>query len=439
MRYDPLRDIPAAHGWREGDVLVVFGELFGRGYANGIVDEARRAGLTLVGATVGRRDGSDGPLRPLNAEELASAEASLGGKIVNVPLEAGFDLEAPDGAPSMVEQLKRLKGDNWRELTFDEAALASARAAGAARFERNAAAFAEALAGLVPAGANLLFVHTMAGGVPRARSLLPLMTRMFRGTGEKHLGSAEVWASPLGRLWAASFEEVTADTFRRLVAATAPLRTPGRRVRYVAYGYHGCEVLVGGRMTWQSYTPYLQGWAKMRLEAHAEAAWQDEVRATVFNSPEIWTNSSALFSGVELSLFPLLTAVRQAGAAAGPAGAKAAEALWERCRARLKPGVTLEAMLARADAFLAHPALAPFRSLEAWPQHSSREEMEVMLPAAEEVLAYSADQKDAVAAELSRAVFGAVGQLMLAEAWEPRSPVRWLNHDVIAKRVVAGS
>jgi hypothetical protein len=64
--------------------------------------------------------------------------------------------------------------------------------------------------------------------------------------------------------------------------------------------------------------------------------------------------------------------------------------------------------------------------------------MEVMLPAAEEVLAFSADQKDAVAAELSRAVFGAVGQLMLAEAWEPASPVRWLNHDVIAKRVVHG-
>lgn len=439
MRYDPLRELPAPHGWRQGDVLVVFGELFGRGYANGIVDEARRAGMTLVGATVGRRDGSDGPLRPLNPEELAQAEANLGGRIVNVPLEAGFDLEAAPGDASPAEQLKRVKGDNWRELAFDEAALVRSRAAGAARFEKNAAAFAEALEGLVPAGANLLVVHTMAGGVPRARSLLPLMTRMFRGTGEKHLGSAEIWASPLGRLWAASFEEVTADTFRRLVAATARLRTPGRRVRYVAYGYHGCEVLVGGRLTWQSYTPYLQGWAKRRLEEHAEAAWREGVRATVFNSPEIWTNSSALFSGVELSLFPLLTAVREAGAAAGPAGAKAAEALWERCRARLKPGTTLEAMLARTEAFLSHPALAGFRALDAWPQHSTREEMEVMLPAAEEVLAFSADQKDAVAAELSRAVFGAVGQLMLAEAWEPASPVRWLNHDVIAKRIVTGA
>lgn len=436
MRYDPLRELPAPAGWGPGDVLVVFGELFGRGYANGIVDEARRVGMTLVGATVGRRDGSEGPLRPLTAEELAAAEANLGGRIVNVPLEAGFDLEAVDGGPSPAEQLKRLKGDNWRELTFDQAALERSRAAGAARFERNAAAFAAELARLVPPGANLLVVHTMAGGVPRARSLLPLMTRLFRGTGEKHLASAEVWASPLGQLWASSFEEVTARTFQRLVAATAPLRTPGRRVRYVAYGYHGCEVLIGGRLTWQSYTPYLQGWAKMGLEQHAEAAWRDGVKATVFNAPEIWTNSSALFSGVELSLYPLLLSVRQAGAEAGGAAPATAEALWTACRALLKEGATLEAMLERAERFLSSPALAPFRSLEAWPQHSTREEMEVMLPAAEEVLAFSADAKNAVAGELSRVVFGAVGRLMLAEAWEPSSPVRWLNHDVIARRHV---
>jgi hypothetical protein len=436
MRYDPLRDLPAPAGWRPGDVLVVFGELFGRGYANGIVDEARRAGMTLVGATVGRRDGSDGPLRPLHPEELAAAEANLGGRIVNVPLEAGFDLEAVEGAPSPAEQLKRLKGDNWRELTFDQAALSASRAAGAARFERNAAAFAAELAGLVPASANLLIVHTMAGGVPRVRSLLPLMTRLFRGTGEKHLASGEVWNTELGRLWATSFEEVTARTFQRLVEATSPLRTPGRRVRYVAYGYHGCEVLVGGRLTWQSYTPYLQGWAKKLLEQFAEEAWRDGVRATVFNSPEIWTNSSALFSGVELSLYPLLGAIADAGRAVGGPAELAADGLRGRCRALLREGASLEAMLARVDRFLSDPALAPFRGLEAWPHHSTREEMELMLPAAEEVLAFSADGKNTVAGELSRMVFGAVGRLMLAEAWEPSSPVRWLNHDVVAKRLV---
>ena len=36
-----LRDIPQHTLFRPGDVFVLFGELFGRGYANGLVNEAR--------------------------------------------------------------------------------------------------------------------------------------------------------------------------------------------------------------------------------------------------------------------------------------------------------------------------------------------------------------------------------------------------------------
>lgn len=437
-RYDPLRELPLPGGWRAGDVLVVFGELFGRGYANGIVDEARRAGLALVGATVGRRDG-DGPLRPLTPEELATAEANLGGKIINVPLEAGFDLEPPgDGGPTPAEQLKRIKADGWREAALDWDALERSRAAGAARFERNAALFAAELERLVPPGANLLFVHTMAGGFPRVRNLMPVTSRIFRTTGEKWVPSTELWASDIGKLWKHSFDEVTALTFRRLVAATAPLRTPARRVRYVAYGYHGCEVLIGGRYTWQTYAPYLQGQAKVLLERCSGEANAAGVRATVFNSPEIWTNSSALFLGVEISLYPLLLAVRDAAARAGTPQAKAAaDDLWAACRALLKPGATVEGLLGRAERFLASPVIQPFRRLEEWPQHSAREQIAEMLATSEETLAMSADVRHPPLAELSKVVFRCVGRLMFDEAWEPASPVRWLNHDIVAKRFVA--
>ena len=51
-----LRDIPQNSIFRKGDVFVLFGELFGRGYANGLVNEARKAGMTIIGITVGRRD-----------------------------------------------------------------------------------------------------------------------------------------------------------------------------------------------------------------------------------------------------------------------------------------------------------------------------------------------------------------------------------------------
>ena len=293
----PLRELPRPSGWRAGDVVVLFGELFGRGYANGLLDAARRAGMTVVGATVGRRDAT-GPLRPLGDEERAQAEASLGGRIVNVPLEAGFDLEPPGGGgPSPVDQLKGVRPDAWETTRLDWDAIGRAREAGARRLDRNAEAFARELGALVPAGASVLLAHTMAGGFPRARVYMPLMTRLFRGTGDRYLASDAFWASDLGRLCAASFEEVSARTFRALVAATAALRSGGRRVRIVAFGYHGCEVLAGGAPAWQTYVPYLQGEAKLALERHAREAWADGVCATVYDAPEIWTNSSALFTG----------------------------------------------------------------------------------------------------------------------------------------------
>jgi hypothetical protein len=430
--YAPLREVPARAGYGPGDVLVLFGELFGRGYANGIVEEARRAGMTVVGATVGRRD-PDGALRPLTPEELAAAEGNLGGRIVNVPLEAGFDLEPADGGPSPVEQLKSARPESWPTFALDWGLVERSRQAGAARFERNLAAFVDGLRALVPPAANVLFVHTMAGGFPRARVYMPLMSRIFRGTGERFLPSGAFWGCDMGKLWAASFDEVTGRTLERLVAATAALRTDSRRVRYVAYGYHGCEVLVGGAYTWQTYVPYLQGWAKLLLERVSRDAWAAGVRCTVFNAPEIWTNSSALFLGVEVSLYPLLEALRREAP-----GSAATAAAWNACRAALAPGATIEGLLARADAYLAAPGQAAFRDLAAWPQHATADQLEAMLSASADTLGMSADPKNPVCAVLSRPVFEAVGGLMFDASWDPPGPVAWLGHDVIARRLGRG-
>ena len=104
----PLREIPDKNIFRAGDVFVLFGELFGRGYVNGLLDEARKAGMTILGVTVGRRD-ENHKLRPLTDAELKEAEANLGGRIVNVPLMAGFDLDAPEGAPTPTDLLADLK------------------------------------------------------------------------------------------------------------------------------------------------------------------------------------------------------------------------------------------------------------------------------------------------------------------------------------------
>lgn len=430
----PVRELPGPAGYKAGDVFVLFGELFGRGYANGIVDEARRAGMTIIGITVGRRD-KDGILRQLSDEELAEAEVNLGGTIINVPLEAGFDMEPGPMGKSPVDQLKGVKSDAWDAVSLDWQAIEQSCAAGTKRFTGNLQKVVAELESLIPSGANVLFAHTIAGGIPRARILMPILNRVFKGQGERYLQSEVFWNSPVGRLCSMSFDEVTANTFKYLIEATAPLRgsisARGGSVGYVAYCYHGCEVLVDGSYTWQSYTPYLQGWAKMRLEAIARDAWKEGVRATVFNCPEIQTNSSALFLGVEISLYPLLAALTKEG------GGKQADEIHARCAALLKEGMTLDMLLDKANSYLRSPVLSQFRDFDAWPHHNTAEQAELMLNSATELLDMNKDPKEIVCAELSRAVFRAVGILMFRSIWKPVSPVCWLSHDIIARQIVS--
>ncbi len=426
-RYFPMRNLPAKAGYKKGDVFVLVGELFGRGYANGIVDEARKAGMTIVGTTVGRRDG-DGTLRPLNPEELAEAEGNLGGRIINIPLEAGFDMEPAADGQSYADILKGIKPDAWESFVLDEARLDEVRAKGVARFTGNLEKVVAALTPMIPAGASVLFAHSMAGGIPRARLFMPLLNKVFKGSGDKYLASEQFWKSGLGRLCSASFNEVSADTFGHLIEATAPVRATNT-VRYTAYGYHGCEVLISGTYVWQSYTPYLQGWAKIRLEDHAIAARKEGIIATVYNCPEIQTNSSALFMGVELSLYPLLQALVQEGN-----GPVAREFVAE-CQALLNDGVTIDDVLAAAQKYLSDPVMQQFDKLAEWPHHSTKEQMELMLAASAELIALNKSAKEIVCAPLSRAVFSTTGYLMFHDSWAPEKPVAWLNHDIIARQL----
>jgi hypothetical protein len=420
-RYNALREVPATAGFKEGDVLFLCGELFGRGYATGIVDQAKAKGMTIIGSTVGRRD-SDGTLRALNDEELANAEQILGGKIINIPLEAGFDMEPGSDGISPVDRFKGVKPDEWAKVTLDPAQVEVSKERGSERFRRNLAAVIAELEAQLPVEGNLLVVHTMAGGIPRARVFMPILNKIFKGQGDRFLSSEAFWNSDMGRFCSDSFNEVTADTFSYLIEATASLRER-LAVRYAAYGYHGCEVLINGVYTWQSYTPYVQGWAKIRLEDIALAAWDKGIKATVYNCPEIQTNSSALFLGVENSLYPLIASLRQEGE----------EEIPKECLGLLKEGATLEKVLVCANDYLSAPLVTTGRSFDTWPQHNSPAQQEYMLNCSAELIAMNADNKEIICAVLSRGVFKGVGKLMFDSSWEPKAPLYWLNHDVIAK------
>jgi DNA-binding transcriptional MerR regulator len=247
------------------------------------------------------------------------------------------------------------------------------------------------------------------------------------------MSSRALLDSDLGKLILMNFDEVTANTLQHLINASAAIRarvaSSGGQVRYSAYGYHGTEILIGGEYHWQTYTNYTQGYAKMRLESVAQAAWADGISATVFNCPEIRTNSSDIFVGVELSLFPLLLALKKEG------GSAWVDEQWAICQILLEDGVTLESILAIIEEYNNDPTSASFRNFDAWPMDNTPALADVMIGTSEQITKLHKDRKDLITDHLSSLVLEGAGPLMFHGAAEKIGPVLWLNHDIIARQL----
>ena len=427
-----LTELPHNSLFKAGDVFVLFGELFGRGYANGLVNEARKAGMQIIGITVGRRDDNNA-LRALTAEELAIAEANLGGKIVNVPLMAGFDLDSPPGEPTPTDLIGKLTLNDWQDAKLDWPYLEKCRQIGVSRFREGTARAMAQIDAMIPAGRNVYFAHTMAGGIPRAKIFLAIANRIYKGRGDRFVSSSVLLDSDLGKLILQNFDEVTADTFQHLIEGSAAIRSrvesSGGQVRYSAYGYHGTEILIDGRYQWQTYTSYTQGYAKMRLERIAMAHWEQGIKSTVFNCPEIRTNSSDIFVGVELPLIALLAALRKEN------GGSWAQAQWDASQALLQDGTTLESVLQKVEGFQHSDIARGFRNFAAWPMPNSAALADIMIGTSDEIVQLHKERKALITDLLSGLVLEATGPLIFGEMSDPAGPVLWLNHDIIAREL----
>lgn len=435
LPYTPMRSLPSDADYGSNDVLVVFGEVFGKGYVNGIVEEAARRGMKIIGSTVGRRDSEVG-LRALTDEELAQSKALAPfTHYINRPLEAGFDMEKSLKGRSPCDQLKGVKMDEWDQIPIDWEEIQQSEAAGQARFVAQVRAWMKDLQPHLVGVRKVLFAHTMAGGVPRAKIMMPTMNKIFKGRGDRHLSSEKFWKSSLGRVCEKTFNAVTADTFRVLLEETAGVRAAQECV-YVAYGYHGTEILTSatGDYTWQTYAPYVQGWAKMRLEGIAREYSAKGVKATVYNCPEILTNSSNLFNGVELPLYPFLSALQREAKAMGLMG------VWGKIESHaqslMKEGVSLSSQVQKSQAFFQNSIMTPLREYSGFPQHNWPTQMDLMLQSADEIQEGEADGSREMMLYLSRLIFDATGRLMLADSAKPVVPVSWLGHDILAKCIL---
>lgn len=420
--------------FREGDVFVLFGELFGRGYATGLLDEARAAGMDIVGITVGRRDESNN-LRPLTTEELSEAEARLGGKIINVPLMAGFDLDAPAGGPTPTDLVAKMTLESWQDDKLDWDYIRQCRDLATTRFTGALTEVMSILDGMIPKDRNVFFAHTMAGGIPKAKVFLAVANRIYKGRGARHMCSQTLLDSDMGKLILQNFDEVSAITFRHLIdhsdAIRSRVESGGNQVRYTAYGYHGTAILIDGEYRWQTYTNYTQGYAKMRLEKIAGDAWAAGVKATVYNCPEIRTNSSDVFTGIELPLIPLLLALKKEN------GGAWVEEQWQTCQSLLADGFTMEDVLQKIKDMQASDVMRPFYDFTAWPMPNSQDQADLTIGTSNEITQMHRDSKAMISDVLSSLVVEATGQLIFGNSSNPRGPVQWLNHDIVARQLNA--
>lgn len=412
--------------------LLLVGELFQKGYAHGLVHQAKNAGWTIIESTVGRRT-PEGHLRPLTQEEICQREHPL----INVPLEAGFEWESDSNGQTWHETLKSLSLASWKQWSVDPLSLREWIHKGQARLSENLRQYWHQVAHLIkPKPGQIVWIfHLMAGGVPKNRVMLALLNRMLRSSGEKFLSSQEFFDTPLGQTLLANFHQVTADSFNLLIQEGQEIwqnwQKNGIKVVFGALGYHGTRVWDGHKFRWQQYAPYIQGWAKLALESYAQEWNQKGAVAVVYNVPEVLTQSSAVFQGIELPLFSYIRGFKEYAS-------KVPDSLDKlESQALLEP---IEESWLRIcellDEYWNSPWLKFLWDPETWPAHNQEAQMSLLLKIAQSIQEYlKPEHQESWILTVSQHLISQVGHLIFTTLNYPellsQRPVLALGHDIL--------
>ena len=426
MKLQAVRNIKNID-FSELDTLVVFGEVFPGGYVSGLIRSAQAKGMKVIYSTVGRRD-SDGKLRKLNSQELESQPTPL----INVPLEAGFDMEPSSSGQRPVDLCQEIRLSGWDQASLDKNLIEDSRKRSVLSFQNRTRQWLKELAQILPDKGNVLIAHTMAGGVPRVKILLPVLNRVLKGVGKRFFSSEIFWKSDLGWLCENNFNEVTAQTYKHLIELSSPLREQlsknGRQIFYTAYSYHGTEVLMGDQYHWQTYSPYLQGFAKLELENISSSFYSEGINTCVFNVPEILTKSSAVFPGVEIPLYTILGALKKDG---GESGQKTVSHCLEQMTEN-----AFNIIMETTKNYFESEEVKKQSVFEKWPQHNSAEQMEKMLSISKKLAGLHKDTSKSITPFLSETLFSSCGNLILQEISQTNQQAFcWLGHDVMASDI----
>lgn len=380
-------------------IFIIFGEVFPGGYIQGLLTQAKKHKATIIYSTMGRRT-SEQKLRPLNEEELQQKNKELKlsdtNLLINIPLEAGFDLEPYQGK-TLVDHINQYGLKNWEDFFIDDQFLFTAKKEARIKFQKQIQKFlTQASSHITEHTKNIYFIHTMAGGIPRAKLLMAILNKVLKGRGKRFYSSKQFCATHLGKASLKSFESVTAESFQDLIIETKNLRSLWNKkninVSYTAFGYRGNSILIKDKYQWTAYAPYIQGWAKLELENIAQKAKNNNIKANVFNCPEVLTRSSQAFSGIEVFLYPFLNSLNASSSdlilkkigdlsiiqdLLKQLGAKSLEQnsfinYFHKDFSFLK-------LKQLTDNFFTHPSLNQQLNPTLWPQHNNFQQMDLMI------------------------------------------------------------
>ncbi|MBE8162461.1 MAG: hypothetical protein HAW63_00525 [Bdellovibrionaceae bacterium] len=380
-------------------IFIIFGEVFPKGYIQGLIAQAKKHNAKIIYSTMGRRT-LEQQLRPLNEEELAKkceelnlSDSSL---LINIPLEAGFDLEPYEGK-SLVDCINQYGLKTWEDFSIKDIALSTAKKEARIKFKKQIQKFLNAVSPYITEDIkDIHFIHTMAGGIPRAKLLMAVLNKVLKGHGKRFYSSKQFCATNLGTASLESFQSVTADSFEDLITETKSLRDLWTKkninVSYAAFGYRGNCILVKDKYQWAAYAPYIQGWAKLALEDIAKQAQKNNIIANVFNCPEVLTRSSQAFSGIEVFLYPLLNSLNalHSEVILKKIGDLSiiqdllkqlkTSSLEQNAFAKyFQNDFSFEALKQLTDHFFTHPSLNEQLQPKLWPQHNNPEQMNLMI------------------------------------------------------------
>jgi hypothetical protein len=118
-------------------------------------------------------------------------------------------------------------------------------------------------------------------------------------------------------------------------------------------------------------------------------------------------------------------------------GGKWADEQWQACQRPLADGFTMDDVFHKITNMQRSQVMRPFYDFAAWPMANSQAQADLTIGTSNEITLMHRDSKTMISDYLSNLIVEATGQLIFGDSSAPSGPVQWLDHAIVARRLIA--